>query len=170
MIARQHHTASKTSPSALDVAHCLIVLAAAEPEPERLTNLRLQKLLYYVQGWSLAHRGRPMFSDEIQAWKYGPVVPTVYRRLQSNNDKPISPRGIKCEMSKLDVAFVASVWEDYKTYSAVGLLRMTHKEAPWIDARPGLPEDANSSARITQKSMRAFFSQPGYRALPNDGV
>src|SRR5262249_50830431 len=47
---------------AIDVARYLIQLAAAEDEPELLSHLRLQKLLYYVQGWSLAQRRAPMFS------------------------------------------------------------------------------------------------------------
>src|SRR5688572_9971276 len=58
--------------SALDVARYLIQLAAAEDEPEELSHLRLQKLLYYVQGWSLAQRGEAMFPDRIEAWAHGP--------------------------------------------------------------------------------------------------
>jgi uncharacterized phage-associated protein len=47
-------------------------------EEARLSNLKLQKLLYYAQGHYLATAGQPLFDDRIQAWSHGPVVPTVY--------------------------------------------------------------------------------------------
>ena len=65
---------------ALDIAKKLI-LKAQNDEPnggERLTNLKLQKLLYYQQGYHLAAFGTPLFSEDVEAWMYGPVVPTVY--------------------------------------------------------------------------------------------
>ena len=75
-------TVPASLPSAVDVARYLVLLASTESdgpaqEADCLTNLRLQKLLYYVQGWSLGERGRPMFREEIQAWRYGPVVPAA---------------------------------------------------------------------------------------------
>src|SRR5689334_12279943 len=64
--------------SAMDVAKFLIYLSACEDEPDYVSHLRLQKLLYYVQGWSLALRGKPMFVERIEAWAHGPVVKNVY--------------------------------------------------------------------------------------------
>jgi uncharacterized phage-associated protein len=62
------------SANALHVARYLVKLAAGESEPEHLTHMRLQKLLYYVQGWSLAATGERFFDGEIQAWTHGPVA------------------------------------------------------------------------------------------------
>lgn len=63
--------------SAYEVAQHLIRLAEFEEEPDYLTHLRLQKLLYYVQAWSMAMRSRPMFPERIEAWGHGPVVPNL---------------------------------------------------------------------------------------------
>lgn len=65
---------------ALDIAKKLI-FKAQNDEPnggERLTNLKLQKLLYYQQGYHLAAFGTPLFSEDVESWMYGPVVPSVY--------------------------------------------------------------------------------------------
>ncbi len=60
------------------VARYFLWLAANEPEEEPVTHMRLQKLLYYAQGWALASRGEGLFAGEIQAWRHGPVTPGVY--------------------------------------------------------------------------------------------
>ena len=65
-----------------DVARFFIDLAKRQNDLDRgdmMTNLRLQKLLYFAQGWHLARFGRPLFDASIEAWPYGPVVPEVYR-------------------------------------------------------------------------------------------
>ena len=70
-----------------DVAKFFIGLANEQAEQNQgdlMTNLRLQKLLYFAQGWYLARYGKPLFSDEIEAWTYGPVVPEVYQTYKPN--------------------------------------------------------------------------------------
>lgn len=142
-----------------DVARLLIHLAAQEPEPDYLTHLRLQKLLYYVQGWSLATRNRPMFDDRIEAWKNGPVVRSLYPRFAEYGKKPIPPDDFTTPdgLDADDRAFVASVWEAYKPYSAPQLWRMTHAERPYLEARGNVPADAQCDAEISQRTMRDFF-------------
>src|SRR5205823_14692025 len=66
---------------ALSVAKELIRLSFAGDEKDPLTNLRLQKLLYYAQAWSLVLRESELFPEEIEAWRWGPVVPAVYNKL-----------------------------------------------------------------------------------------
>ena len=77
---------------ALDIAYKLIY-TAQEDEPnggERLTNLKLQKLLYYQQGYHLAVFGTPLFDEQVEAWMYGPVVPCVYDEF-SNSGSNVLP-------------------------------------------------------------------------------
>jgi len=146
---------------ALEVARYLIKLAAAEDEPEFLTHLRLQKLLYYVQGWSLAARNKPMFQERIEAWANGPVVRDVYPRFASYGRNPIPPDEIPepVGLNKEEAVFVEAVWGAYKQYSAGGLWNMTHKEAPWKDARGTLGPAERCTNEITRKALRAFFGQ-----------
>src|SRR5579864_2329863 len=58
-------------------------IAWAEAEGDELSNLKLQKLLYYAQGHHMAAHGRPLFTEPIQAWSHGPVVPEVYHQFKA---------------------------------------------------------------------------------------
>lgn len=147
--------------TALDVARYFIHLAspAEDEDADRLCPMRLQKLLYYAQGLHLAAAGVPLFADRIEAWQYGPVVRSLYPQFKPYS-KGVIPPAEGCEpagLSPRDRAFVRSVWDQYKGYSATALSRMTHREAPWVAARGGLPPDAPSDAEITPESLRAFF-------------
>ena len=147
---------------AYDVAQYLAFLATDnEPEPDPLTHLRLQKLLYYVQGWSLALRGKPMFQERIEAWAHGPVVPYVFQRLRDFGSEPFVYSGDPSQIPLDDeeASFVKQVWDSYKEYSASSLRNMTHSEAPWITARGSCGPGEKCDAEITHDSMRAFFSQ-----------
>src|SRR5438309_2092560 len=67
--------------SAQTIANYLIWRANSDEDlGENITNLKLQKLLYYVQGFHLAMNGAPLFNEDIRAWDHGPVVPQVYRK------------------------------------------------------------------------------------------
>jgi uncharacterized phage-associated protein len=149
--------------TAIDIAEHLIRLAASGDEPDYLSPLRLQKLLYYVQAWSLVMRKSPMFEDRIEAWANGPVVRKVYRKFSALKFSPIvpNPKEPAPILSQQDSDFVASVWEAYKGYSAIALLRMTHDEAPWNDARKraGCGPADRSAEEITREEMVQFFSK-----------
>lgn len=145
-----------TAVRAIQVARHLIHTAASESEPEWLNPLRLQKLLYYVQGWSLALRGRPMFTDRIEAWVHGPVVPNVWRSHQGF--EPINPGGVpKSVLTTDDAEFVDAVWEAYREHSGTSLREMTHREAPWLAARGDCGPVERSNKEITQDSLETFF-------------
>lgn len=147
--------------SALDVAKFLIHLAVSGDEPDPLTHLRLQKLLYYVQGWHLAAFGTPIFPERIEAWTNGPVVPEVWRRFKVYGQTAIFPLETDdgpSQLSNTDQEFVKSIWDEYKVHSALRLWPLTHGESPWLSARRGLPADVKSSEEISPESLRAFFS------------
>jgi uncharacterized phage-associated protein len=155
--------------SATDVARYLIHLAHSGEEPDPLTPLRLQKLMYYVQGWCLGAIGRPLFAERIEAWTLGPVVRDVYHRFKSYERQgiPTEEGGVPGSLTPAQRAFIESVWEGYKVHSASALCDMTHRELPWLDARGGLPPDAWSDAEITHDAMRAFFKpQADARLIP----
>lgn len=147
---------------AIDVAIYLIQLAAAEDEPEFLTHLRLQKLLYYVQGWSLAQRDVPMFPERIEAWAHGPVVPAVWQQFRDFGGAVISPETVSLDENTIDDeegAYIASVWEVYKPHSALSLRAMTHRERPWVDAHAGYSPGEMCNVEITQDALRSFFTE-----------
>jgi uncharacterized phage-associated protein len=147
--------------SALDVARYLIHLASPEEteDADCLSPLRLQKLLYYAQGWHLAAYGTPLFTGRIEAWTYGPVVREVYQNFRDYRCQGIPPnQGWEPDnLSARQKAFIRSVWEEYKRYSVTALIDMTHSEAPWRTARGPLGPSEGSDAEITPESLRSFF-------------
>lgn len=122
-----------------------------------VSNLKLQKLLYYAQAWHLALFDRPLFADRLQAWIHGPVVPSVYQRFKGYGgrsiDEPVSRPGLPNET----VEFLDELVREYMPLDAFELELMTHREAPWRNARGDLPADAPSNAVISEGDMRAWF-------------
>ena len=134
-------------------------------ESDLLCPMRLQKLLYYSQGWSLALRDRPLFDAEIEAWKHGPIISSIYRRFQHLGSQGILPeseaKGING--SRTMVLIVDMIWQHYGKFSASRLRAMTLAELPWRTARTGVPADAVTAVPISHDSMKSFFRQESIR-------
>jgi uncharacterized phage-associated protein len=147
--------------ASIDVTRCLIQLAAQEEEPELLTHMRVQKLAYYAQGWSLALLGRPLFSDPIEAWTHGPVACDLYQRLKrfDNRALQLEELGPGTELDSVQKEIVRAVWGAYRLYSAAGLREKTHREPPWKDARNGYGDNDHCNVEITHEAMRTYFAK-----------
>lgn len=155
-------------PTAAQVARVLLELAEQDMDvdQEPMTNMRLQKLLYYAQGWSLARRGERVFEDRLEAWPHGPVVPPLYGRLKDLGKNPIPAERLNEPDIDADLrAFVASVWEDYRVHSAIKLRCKTHGEDPWKDAWEKRTQPNFCQEEITEESLRAFFSPKASRGV-----
>ncbi len=106
---------------------------------ESISNLKLQKLLYYAQGIHLAVTDEILFEEDIYAWKHGPVVPDVYDEYKVNKGNPIEvledknnyELTIKVQNDKKAADTLEFVFNEYGQYSAWGLRNMTHNERPW---------------------------------------
>ncbi len=112
-------------------------VAYAEADDADRSNLKVQKLLYYSQGHHLAQTGLPLFSDPIQAWSHGPVVPVVYHQFKSfgSADVTLEP-GDPFDWPDVDpktTQLLIQVWETYGQFGAWRLRNMTHAESPWRD-------------------------------------
>jgi uncharacterized phage-associated protein len=109
----------------------------ADTDDADLSNLKLQKLLYYAQGHHLAVHGAPLFKEDIQAWSHGPVVPSVYHAFKGFGSGPVSladddPFGWD-DVDSATSQFLAKVWNTYGGIAAWRLRNMTHAEQPWFD-------------------------------------
>ena len=122
-----------------------------------ISNLKLQKLLYYSQAWMLAIYGKPLFDDRIEAWVHGPVVPSVFRKYRDFKWSPLTTE-VKVEVSPLVSKHVDEVLKAYGHLQASALERLTHSEDPWKEARAGLAPDMSSTKEITQASMEKYYS------------
>lgn len=141
---------------ASDIARWFI--AWAENVDAEVSNLKLQKLLYYAQGHWLGETEYPLFGDAIQAWAQGPVVAEVYRSYKDFGKNPIDPAAaLGGDFDWDDFAEVSdllgSVWDRYGSLAAWALRERTHREAPWRDA---FGCDASQS-RIPEEALRSYF-------------
>lgn len=145
--------------SAEDIAKHLIALASVDPEPTPVTHLQVQKLLYYVRGWSLAEHATPLFDGTFEAWTHGPAVRELYTRFKAFGSAPIPAAEGQLDetLTERERELVAWVWRRYGRFTAAALREMTHREAPWRDARGALPNDAPSNTPISDQSLLAHF-------------
>ena len=115
------------------------ILAFADKNDDPITNLKLQKLLYYEQGFHLAYFGTPLFNEDLEAWIYGPVVPSVYEHFSKYGRgaiTDISSNIIKLTKKDEEQLFY-NVLRVYNKFSASALVEMTHNESPWKTTNVG---------------------------------
>lgn len=142
--------------SASDIARYIVNFFQEVGDP--VTNLKLQKLLYYVQGWSLALRERPAFQDRLEAWVHGPVQPGVYGQYKHNRWNPICDDVVVPHLDGDLVELIQDVLEAYGGDSGYDLEMRSHREPPWLEARGNLLPDQESNAVLSHETMRNFFT------------
>ncbi len=123
----------------------------------RMTTMKLQKLVYYSQAWSLVWDERPMFKERIQAWANGPVAPDLYRRHQGLFKVSKWPLGKPETLSQDARDTVDAVLRFYGDKTAQYLSDLTHSERPWIEARCGLAPMERGASTISHASMAEYY-------------
>ncbi|MEJ0104036.1 MAG: type II toxin-antitoxin system antitoxin SocA domain-containing protein [Bacteroidota bacterium] len=138
-----------------DIANKIILQTDIE-KGDIISNLKLQKLLYYMQGYHLAFFGERLFEDKLEAWMYGPVVPGVYHRFKDNGSFGISLDTAtykEIELTPEEEDMFAQVMREYGKFSAIRLMEMTHDETPWKEA-------FESKERVINvDTMKTFFTK-----------
>jgi uncharacterized phage-associated protein len=142
----------QTKPSASDVALYFLSLTD-EDEGDFISNLKLQKLLYYAQGIHLAMYDTPLFDEPIEAWAHGPVVRKVYAEYAEFAGDPIPPPDRLAPLDSETEDFLKEVYSVFGQYSAWKLREMTHDEAPWRDVYK-----EGESRVISHDAMKAYFA------------
>ncbi|MFK4770132.1 Panacea domain-containing protein [Rhizobium sp. ZW T2_16] len=126
-----------------------------------MTAMKLQKLVYYSQAWSLVWDERPLFNDRIEAWANGPVCRSLYS--MHHRQFSIPPRQLMQTDPQLDDrarTTIDAVLEFYGKQSAQWLSDLTHLEEPWKQARAraGVAEGYASDEEITLADMHEYYS------------
>lgn len=134
------------------------ILAFCAEHGDFVSNLRLQKLLYYCQGWYLVDHDGPLFDDHIEAWIYGPAVPAVYERFRPFEQRPLETDAKLEDQPPELVEHVTGVWEAYGHLTSYDLERITKSEDPWLYARNGLPIEEPSPTPLSVSDMKRFFT------------
>ena len=120
---------------------------------EQISNLKLQKLLYYAQGAILALTGKPLFEDPIVAWKHGPVVKEIYHQYNRHGADGIQIEdGFAApDIDEDTAAVLREVYRVFGQFSAWMLREMTHAEAPW--------KETEQSGVIARDKIKRYFEE-----------
>jgi uncharacterized phage-associated protein len=139
--------------SALDVAKYIL------KKHGQMTAMKLQKLVYYCQAWSLVWDERPMFREKIKAWANGPVVPALFHALKGHFQ--VVSRDLQTgDVSSLDEKAretADAVFKFYGDKTAQWLSDLTHAEQPWIEARGGLCAGESGGNEIPIARMDEYY-------------
>lgn len=124
--------------NAVDIARKIVSKTDTE-HGDTISNLKLQKLLYFAQGFHLASFGEPLFDEDMVAWTYGPVVPEVYAAYKRYRNRAINTNGLADDvrLASEEEALFDKVYLEYSRYSAVALMQMTHSAGPWCNHQVG---------------------------------
>jgi uncharacterized phage-associated protein len=171
------------------IANFFIDLAQESGEP--LSPMKLQRLVYFANGWNLAIRGSSLIDEPVEAWSFGPIIRSLYEEFKKYGEEPITEKALAMKHSS-DVhpmarhgrtyvpsiaaddatgAFTRSllnkIWEVYGPYSAIQLTNMTHDpESPWY--RVHQMHQASTSKKevlpeIPDELIRDYFLQQSRR-------
>jgi uncharacterized phage-associated protein len=124
-----------------------------------ISNLKLQKLVYYAQAWHLGIYDAPLFDEDFEAWVHGPVIPALFYQYKEFSWKPILKEVQKPDFSPELNEFLEEITEEYFICDGFELELMTTRENPWVYARKGLARDEPSHAIITKDSMRHYYKE-----------
>ncbi len=138
------------SASVFDVAE--YILEKKRPVPA----MKLHKLVYYCQAWSLVWEDRPMYESKIEGWANGPVIPELYHAHKGRYLLD-GVGGDPSKLSQPDIESIDAVLEYYGDKSSQWLSDLTHQEDPWIDARGDLKKGERGSEEITLASMAEYY-------------
>jgi uncharacterized phage-associated protein len=159
---------------AVAVANYLVQRDLAEHRKPTLTNMALQKILYFAHGRYLGERGKPLFENPIEAWDYGPVIPDVYHAFKSFGSDPITKPAAKLvsnggfrewrwvtpglpdgPAAAEDRTFLDNIFKTYANQPATTLMAESHRAGgPWAQVyRRGARH-----VEIPNETMRAYFA------------
>ena len=123
-----------------------------------MTAMKLQKLVYYSQAWSLVWDERPMFRERIEAWANGPVVPALYQEHRGQFKVRTWSRGDSAALDQDARDTIDGVLAFYGRKSSQWLSDLTHNERPWREARGSLAVGQRGTQVISIGSMHEYYS------------
>lgn len=111
-----------------------------------IDEMKLHKLLYFAQRESIIQSDEPLFTDEFEAWKYGPVLKEIRIHYKNDDfDKKYDNKNLKPVMDK--------VFDEYSHILSWSLSMISHGEESWKRARKGIAEGENGCNKISTKDI-----------------
>ena len=123
-----------------------------------ITTMKLQKLVYYSQAWSLVWDEKPLFEEKTEAWANGPVIRDLFDYHRGMYEISAMPIGNPRLLNEAQQETVDTVLEYYGDKPAQWLIDLTHMEEPWIQTRQGLPVRERGNRVIPLHVMADYYS------------
>ncbi len=151
-------------------------LETAQANGQTIDPMKLQKLVYYAHGWYAGYTGEPLINESIEAWPYGPVVPSLYHEFKQFGAGPIRAKAQRFNGTNgfYEVPpptdanirqFLTNVWKSYGRYTGTALSEMTHAaDGPWWRARQ--QSNGMRSADIPFHLIAEHFRAAAQRTQP----
>lgn len=127
-----------------------------------ISTMKLQKLVYFAQGWHLGITGRKLFEGRFEAWAKGPVSPTLYAHHRREYAVSEWPAGDATLLQGFEKAVVDAVLSNYGALSGIQLSEITHvPDGPWALARTraGVSEGQRSQLGVNTEDMSTYFAK-----------
>lgn len=142
---------------------------------EALTAMKLIKLVYLAHAWHLGFKKSPLLSETVEAWKYGPVIRSLYHRLKEYGGGPVtSPISTPFFHSEVEIdsdtkGLLDAVFKAYQKVTALQLSTWTHqKGTPWWEIWEDNGGKYRKSAPIPNETIKAYFTKK--HAAPSDNA
>lgn len=151
-------------------------LDQSDRDGRQMTQMKLHKLVYYAHGWHLGLRDQPLIDETVEAWKYGPVIRSLWDEFRDAGSKPIQRKAVEANVKGLrlisfsepvvdssdeSIPMLKRTWEVYGPLSAVQLSQMTHeRDSPWtITWNKAQAEGVTLGVDIPNDLIREYFKK-----------
>ena len=148
----------------LTIANYFILLSLQEGK--LVTPMKLQKLIYFAHGFYLAQHGNPLINETVQAWKFGPVIESVYHTFKNFGNSPIANLSSSFFVNReqelpQDIKdFLKEVWDLLKDYTAIQLSNLTHvHKSPWDEVIEKNGAIISHSLPIDNNLIKDYFKR-----------
>lgn len=147
-----------------DIADYIILKIRLEEDNSLFINMKLQKLLFYVQAWSYGINGQAMFVGDFEAWMHGPINREIYNRFSPTKTLYSEISLDDCinknvSLSEDDAKFIDYILENYSDYSDAELGRLVRSEAPWIETRGNKSQYERCHDIISPLLMEPYYKE-----------
>jgi uncharacterized phage-associated protein len=137
----------------------------------QMSHLKLQKLLYLIEGYHLAYFDKSIISDDFEAWVHGPVSRTLYSQLKDlsilyteisyvrKEDEVLPSSILSKNLTSEQIELIDNVLDLYSNESSLSLESITHQQAPWIETREGFASSERCEKVIPKEKIKSYFQQ-----------
>jgi uncharacterized phage-associated protein len=126
---------------------------------DSITHLKLQKLMYYAQAWSMVVLGKSLYTEDFQAWTHGPVLPSIWEEDKDFGFDSLPICDCNSELPQEVIELIEDIKKVYGEKSAKYLEELTHSEEPWQLTRGAIPLEVRSTKPIEKSLMTDFYKE-----------